>query len=165
MDMRFGILFLIGLVASECPDGWLYYQHSCYMFGHSSHTFMDAVKYCEHFNATMLNVNTREEQNFLKSFMSNLKEHYYWIGLTDEVIDGVWRLYPSEQPSRVFDWYAGAGEPQGGTVENCVHAQPGYGYQWADVSCSSTASVVCEKDSSSNGVQVIGRDIQAKERE
>ena len=32
-------------------------------------------------------------------------DHWYWIGLTDEVVEGLWALYPSEEAATYFGMY------------------------------------------------------------
>ena len=67
--------------------------------------------------------------------------HYdpVWLALTDEAIEGTWVFTAGpERGADVTDlvWWAGSGEPNGGTGENCAAHWPG-GTHIGDASCFS----------------------------
>ncbi|XP_045182260.2 hepatic lectin-like [Mercenaria mercenaria] len=110
--------FIKDHVASECLNGWTYYEGSCYFFGHSDLDFVEAERFCSHYQAHLATVDTAAESNFIRSYLSDLKDPDHWIGLTDEVIEGEWRWQSNDAIASFTDWYPG--EPNGSKGSNCV---------------------------------------------
>ena len=71
----------------------------------------------------------------------------YWIGLTDELIEGMWLWQSSGIPANYTDW--GPGEPNSyHGDQDCVFYHSGENYMWADINClSSEFRPLCEKRS------------------
>ncbi|KAH3753996.1 hypothetical protein DPMN_188653 [Dreissena polymorpha] len=52
-----------------------------------------------------VNVESDAENTFIRGFLMTLKANRHWIGLTDEVNEGIWTLYPSAEEAPPFlDW-------------------------------------------------------------
>ena len=69
----------------------------------------------------------------------------YWIGLTDEIIEGIWMWSSSGAQANYTDW--GPGEPNSNHGnQDCAFYHSGEQYMWADIACSSTDfRPLCEK--------------------
>ncbi|XP_045202009.1 perlucin-like protein [Mercenaria mercenaria] len=147
MDVFVFVLFqLIGFAfCTDCPDGWLAFEGSCYLLEFDSVHFTEAEEYCKQHGANLVHVETNEENMFLKGFIqSYLKEADYWIGMTDEIIEGVWKWYGSNTPIEFSDW--GPTEPQDANMaEDCAVFHHSLKYQWADVGCATNRKALCEK--------------------
>ncbi|KAL4224132.1 positive regulation of myeloid dendritic cell activation [Mactra antiquata] len=137
-------LFAADIVTSECMNGWIRFEDSCYIFGHNDVTFQDAQQFCEHFHCNLVNIGTRTEMAFLRSYLSELKAPKHWIGLTDVLIEDVWQLYPSEVSAPFVDW--AHGEPNQGKTANCAAIWESYGYHMVNEPCSDRHfRAICEK--------------------
>ncbi|XP_053383022.1 snaclec clone 2100755-like [Mercenaria mercenaria] len=50
-------------LATDCPDGWLAFKGSCYLFGKDNVHFTEAEEYCRHHHESRLvHVETPEEK-------------------------------------------------------------------------------------------------------
>ncbi|KAL4224131.1 C-type lectin (CTL) or carbohydrate-recognition domain (CRD) [Mactra antiquata] len=135
-------LFTADVVTYDCMDGWTRFGDSCYYFGRNDVTFNDAQQFCEHFHCNLVNIETQTEMAFLRSYLSELKAPTHWIGLTDELIEDVWKLYPSEVNAPFLDWYPG--EPNQGNGANCAAIYETFGYHWIDEPCAHHHRAICE---------------------
>ncbi|KAL4218234.1 hypothetical protein ACF0H5_022970 [Mactra antiquata] len=142
------------LVNSCCPDGWTKFGSSCYFFGHEDLNFQDAERYCEHLQATLVNIETSRENTFLQSYLRDFKEPNHWIGLTDIIIDGSWNHYPSETASTYFNW--GAGQPNGHKGSNCAAIWASFSYNWVDEPCTNKFRPLCEKALEAETTGIVG---------
>ncbi|KAH3807730.1 hypothetical protein DPMN_136078 [Dreissena polymorpha] len=90
----------------------------------------------------LVHVETAAENNFLKEQMHRLSAQYWWVGITDEGVDGKWRLYPTDEDITFSDFQSGDAEDS--LAEDCAEFAPVYHFAWADVECSASNSPVCE---------------------
>ncbi|XP_052218762.1 C-type lectin domain family 17, member A-like isoform X2 [Dreissena polymorpha] len=144
---------------TTCKDGWLPFRGSCYLFHVEATTFTAAEQYCrQHENSHLVHIDDAIENSFLKDRMRLLKDRYWWIGLRDEDIEGVWKWFDNDEiatftgieDKRVLpvynvselDFKPGDGGPH--DIEDCATAEPGSDYRWVDVDCSVTVDVLCE---------------------
>ncbi|XP_053677345.1 perlucin-like [Anopheles nili] len=72
----------------------------------------------------------------------------YWIGGTDNGIEGSWIWISRNKPVGSLDGYTNfnSGEPNnlGTSGENCLTIN--YNFQWNDLPCDNTIPYVCEYD-------------------
>uniref|UniRef100_K1QAD0 Collectin-12 n=1 Tax=Magallana gigas TaxID=29159 RepID=K1QAD0_MAGGI len=64
----------------------------------------------------------------------------FWIGLTEQETEGMWRWSHSQSAPQNPQWLDG--RPDGGTAENCAMLHSG---RWDDFSCHDTMYFICEK--------------------
>ncbi|XP_060607555.1 perlucin-like protein [Ruditapes philippinarum] len=139
------ILCIGGITADTlCPDNWTAFRGSCYLFPHNNLSFHDAQRFCEHLGGYLTHVNDATENAFLKSYLSDLKDSIHWIGLTDEVTEGIWRWYDNNQVANFTNWHILTSEPNGGKAQNCVYIAEGHGYEWIDAPCDWKRTPLCE---------------------
>ncbi|XP_045160092.2 perlucin-like protein [Mercenaria mercenaria] len=146
IHMVISILSITGVSADTlCPDSWTAFRGSCYLFAHENLTFMDAERSCVHYGAHLVHVDDATENTFLKSYLSNLKDPIHWIGLTDEVTEGIWVWYDNNEVATFTNWHNITSEPNGGKAQNCVYIAEGHGYEWIDAPCGWKRKPLCEK--------------------
>ncbi|XP_045180540.2 hepatic lectin-like [Mercenaria mercenaria] len=145
-DFVMNLLFLG--VYCICPDGWLQYSGSCYMFGHGAVHFTEAEQFCrQHHNSHLIHVENMAENAFIKDRLREFKEKAWWIGLTDELAEGMWQWYDTQEIANFTDWNPtepnnnGPGQGQ----EDCATFWDIFDFKWADLPCTSKFSPVCEK--------------------
>ncbi|KAL4233231.1 C-type lectin domain 4 [Mactra antiquata] len=137
------LLLTISVEATDCPNGWLAYEGSCYLLGHKTLTFNDAVVFCSNQSAFVVHVETSMENNFLKYFLQEMNSYDYWIGMTDAVTENQWLWHGTDSEVEFFDW--APGEPHNlQNNEDCAVFGDTINEQWADVDCSSKRKPVCE---------------------
>ncbi|XP_060571766.1 perlucin-like protein [Ruditapes philippinarum] len=139
---------------SCCPDGWTTFNGSCYFFGHHDLDFQEAERFCTHYDANLVVIETSSENTFIKSHLQTLKDARHWIGLTDEIIEGAWTWYKSSSIASFTDW--GAGQPNEGSVGNCAAIWAGFKYQWVDEACTHLFKPLCERRANVE-VEIIGK--------
>ncbi|XP_053382367.1 perlucin-like protein [Mercenaria mercenaria] len=140
-------------MTTDCPDGWLAYKGSCYLFGPNSLAFEAAKEYCIRNAVYLVRVENAREDVFLKTFMDqHLNDADYWLGINDDETEGVWKFTDDGTGDGTDDGsevpYLGWGgtEPQdAGKGEDCAAFGQSLQYKWKDVPCSSLRRPLCEK--------------------
>ena len=95
----------------------------------------EAKQYCETLGGHLATVTSQEEQNFVASLIGLGNKGYYWLGATDENIEGSWG-WVTDEPFEYthWDW----GEPNNLSYEDFRSAE-GYleinasHYRWNDI--------------------------------
>lgn len=110
-----------------------------YAFCTDLHTAMEARLLCEGLKGTLATPESAGENDYLRATALGLAGQGYWIGLTDEEMDGTF-LKSDGTNASFFAW--SPGQPNGGTGQNCVMIDPG-GSGWNDKACSEPHGVIC----------------------
>ena len=135
-------LFLLFL-NSACQQGWIGNGTSCYKFFTSSKTWENAKKECEKWHARLVKVDSREEDDFIKTEVLPIdKKDNYWIGLSDSDNENDWKWTDGTQLD--LDGYKNwiGYEPDNyNDNEDCVQVvmmnkDPFYYGKWSDIPCS-----------------------------
>lgn len=61
----------------SCQEKWIGYQCNCYFISNESKTWKDSRDFCVSHNSSLLQIQTRNELDFMKFSTS-----FYWIGLS-----------------------------------------------------------------------------------
>ncbi|KAM9856693.1 CD209 antigen-like protein C [Aulostomus maculatus] len=85
--------------------GWRRFQDSFYYISSQDKSWLESREDCLKRNADLVIVNTKEEQNFLRSFRKQL-----WLGLTDKDREGFWTWVDG---TPLIKSYWNTGEPNG----------------------------------------------------
>ena len=129
-----------------CPDGWVTYQSSCYLFSNMTGVhYVEAEHYCLHHHGThLVAVDTLDENTFLRDYVSRLKGVQYWIGITDEMVESQWKVESTGKRVTYTDWIPGQPDNTLGK-EDCAAFEPRYDYHWNDWPCTSNFRPLCGK--------------------
>ena len=68
----------------------------------------------------------------------------FWIGLTDEMIETVWRWGSVGEKAVYTDWFPGQPDDSSGS-EDCAVLEPADQFHWNDISCVHKHRPLCEK--------------------
>ncbi|XP_060599260.1 perlucin-like [Ruditapes philippinarum] len=135
--------FAYGIV---CQDGWVTFQDSCYLFArnHKS-SFTEAENYCRQHGGHLVEIETKYENMFIRDYLRGMIGEHHWIGLTDEIVEGVWKWYASKRTPSFTGWNVNEPNSHGGD-EDCAVLSSAEDYNWADVPCDGRdpAEPICE---------------------
>ncbi|WAR01298.1 CLC4G-like protein [Mya arenaria] len=62
-----------GECSPTCPNGWLSYESSCFLFGNAPSTFADAETFCEDRDSHLVYIKDNSENTFLKDTAREMK--------------------------------------------------------------------------------------------
>ena len=135
--------------SASCPSGWVANENSCYLFSNGRAVdFYEAAVYCQLHGSHLVTVETNKENIFLKDYLGRLNHQDYWMGLTDEMVEGVWRWLSSGAVASFTDWQHG--EPNGlHGGEDCAHFKSNRDNRWNDEPCTYKHYPLCERSKTS----------------
>ena len=152
-NFMFFVFLLLLFLNSACQQGWIGNGTSCYKLVKPSKTWENATKECEKWNASLVKVDSREENDFIKTeLLPTDKDGNYWIGLSDSENEGNWMWTDGTQLDS--DGYKNWGDKQpknnNDNDEDCVlirirESDPDHYGKWYDRPCSLDKKYICEK--------------------
>ncbi|XP_062596426.1 ladderlectin-like [Saccostrea cucullata] len=132
--------------SKSCPSNWISFGSSCYMIIAQKKSWDNAAIKCLQYGAKLVEIETKEENNFLKQRTSIYNRKEFWIGGIDEFLEGRF-VWASTGSSLTFtDW--NKGEPNNDkSREDCIEISrhPARLGMWNDNSCSYEFYFICEK--------------------
>ncbi|XP_052788249.1 asialoglycoprotein receptor 2-like isoform X1 [Mya arenaria] len=129
---------------AACPDGWMPYSGSCYYFGKTGGSFTEARHYCSQREAYVVYISDVNEDLFIKDQLLERTGRRWWVGITDEHIEGVWKSVNNVEPETEYRGWS-SGEPNDLRGEDCVTLVSTNNFQWNDDDCQTTHFPICEK--------------------
>jgi len=60
-------------------------------------TWYEAKAYCENLGGHLATITSQEEQDLINTLIKNGSSNFYWLGATDEIIEGDWRWITGEK--------------------------------------------------------------------
>ena len=84
------VFLLLLFLNSACQQGWIGHGTSCYKLVTPSKTWENAKKECEKRHARLVKVESREENDFIKTELLPTEYGNYWIGLSESDNEGDW---------------------------------------------------------------------------
>uniref|UniRef100_A0A8C5Q1P8 Collectin-12 n=1 Tax=Leptobrachium leishanense TaxID=445787 RepID=A0A8C5Q1P8_9ANUR len=126
-----------------CPLHWLNLTDKCYFFSLDKQMFDEAKAVCEEWKSTLVIIESKEEQQFLRKTTSGRGN--FWIGLTDTEEENVWKwldgttlIYMNWKPGQPDNWAHehGPGEDCAGIINTGL---------WNDFHCHEYNRFICEK--------------------
>ncbi|XP_022295073.2 perlucin-like [Crassostrea virginica] len=157
--MKFVLLLLfevVAIYAEPCPGGWTHHGTSCYSFVTSAKEhWVSASYFCSLHEATLVEVNSANESDFLRRQLSSLGVHAdFWIGLTDDSLEGKWEWLPSGATPSYTEW--APGQPDNGHNEDCALMSRSKDYHWNDDQCDNNHHFICERESAGDQITIVG---------
>ncbi|XP_046560573.1 uncharacterized protein LOC124269595 [Haliotis rubra] len=131
-----------------CPNAWIRYGNSCYMFIGTKETWMEASQQCVVRGAHLATIETADENAFITGYLKVFGDigayMVTWVGGNDMEIEGIWKWSASGERVTYTDWEPK--EPEGcATCGDCMVIWPNYNYKWGDYPCHNQANFICEK--------------------
>ncbi|WAR01293.1 PLCL-like protein [Mya arenaria] len=130
----------------SCPDGWIKYQGSCYLFGNTAGNFAQSEEFCAENGGYLVHINNSSENDFLKDSARERSSRDYWIGLTDRETEGVFTwLDDGSQLDGFTDWPTSQPDDYRSN-EDCAIIHSAYDFKWNDGVCNSNSPYpLCER--------------------
>ncbi|KAL4222433.1 killer cell lectin-like receptor [Mactra antiquata] len=157
--MPYRVFFVSKPSRSTCPtceNKWFTFNGSCYLIQLNLTTFYEAVNICYSHGASLVHVDDKAENDFIKALLRNAVYQDYWIGMTEN--RHIWRYYDTKKTVTFYDWEQGEPDHRNEN-EHCAIFGNTINYHWADVVCDSHRMFVCEKSISVDvNLCVAGRD-------
>ncbi|XP_062600483.1 C-type lectin lectoxin-Lio3-like isoform X2 [Saccostrea cucullata] len=131
----------------SCPSNWIKFGRSCYNIIAQAKAWDKASIKCLQYGAKLVEIETREENFFLKQRIIDYdKLRLYWIGGTDEISEGRFVLASTGSSLTFTDWSRGEPNDVKGQ-EDCIEITTLFNRTgiWNDNNCSSELYFICER--------------------
>ncbi|XP_062577653.1 perlucin-like isoform X2 [Saccostrea cucullata] len=155
------VLIKVCVTQDFCPEGFFQYGPSCYFFSsHLAADWIEAGSFCKRFQGgDLVAIETQSENNFIYQELLMMHENKdFWIGGTDEFVEGHWIWIPTMEKVGFTDWSPG-NPSDSSSNEDCMEIIVGHTAQsthWNDDDCSKKANFICEVPIGEGGSPVIG---------
>uniref|UniRef100_A0A3P9NBK0 C-type lectin domain-containing protein n=1 Tax=Poecilia reticulata TaxID=8081 RepID=A0A3P9NBK0_POERE len=113
----------------DCPAGWSWFDHRCFVFVPYQMTWAAAEKYCLSLDGHLASYHNIAEYNFIRELVLRVsgKHTSSWVGGYDAPQEGTW-LWSDGSKFIFTNWHGG--EPSNGENEDCMDINA-YGiYYW-----------------------------------
>ncbi|XP_021348139.1 perlucin-like [Mizuhopecten yessoensis] len=145
------LVFIVGQVAADCPNGFVTNGTSCYLFSILQASWIQAMKICTVHGGELATVESAQEEEFLESYIRSVWNGWnqtdgIWLGGTDLIVENEWMWAVSKEPFGEFVRWA-PGEPNSinRNGEDCLDLLPHKNFHWNDENCGSLLNFVCER--------------------
>ncbi|XP_076466735.1 low affinity immunoglobulin epsilon Fc receptor-like [Babylonia areolata] len=103
------ILFSVFSPASgiECPDDWVSFENSCYVYVNDVATWTGAQTICALLHSRLVEIESAEENNFIVSQMKLRNVPKTWLGFNDFVREGRYVWTSTGEPMEYSNWKPG----------------------------------------------------------
>ncbi|XP_025096440.1 uncharacterized protein LOC112565285 isoform X2 [Pomacea canaliculata] len=143
------LLFAAALSVKVCPSGWMFFSNSCYFLVKNSVNWFDAREICRMYGSSLTEINSKNENNYLKNVIKFLKINEVWIGLDDLERKGTYRWSASKGLPTFTRWLQGS-PPHPVTGHDCVEIiffhREGWRGSWRDKNCTDLLPAFCEAE-------------------
>ncbi|KAL3853023.1 hypothetical protein ACJMK2_016609 [Sinanodonta woodiana] len=141
---------IVPMAYAACGSGWIAHGNSCYKFTTDIQNWVDARTMCKWHSADLAMVETRDENEWIKSQARKAnhtdQDQGFWLGATDFIGEGHW-YWESTQPLQFTytDW--GQLQPNNrNNSEHCLAILKYFDYAWSDEKCDwDNLNYICEK--------------------
>ncbi|CAG5124221.1 unnamed protein product [Candidula unifasciata] len=128
----------------NCLPGWHFHGGSCYGFGESQVSWGDAQELCYAFKGKLAEIETVEENMFLKNMAKTRQARLTWLGATDIFDEGTWEWASTGKEIFTFEDWAPQQPDEANGGEDCLDFFKDANYQWNDSPCDQAANFLCE---------------------
>ncbi|XP_072222506.1 galactose-specific lectin nattectin-like [Leuresthes tenuis] len=130
--------------SSGCPSGWTQFGSRCFIFYHTSRTWIDAEHFCISIGGNLASIHSADESLFLSNLVKRVTGHHHltWVGGFDAVAERRWQ-WSDGSHFNYRRWGQGQPSNHGGN-EHCLEINSGGPY-WNDRPCSSRIPFICGK--------------------
>ncbi|GFR85113.1 C-type mannose receptor 2 [Elysia marginata] len=141
--------FAASVASNECPDGWEFFEGSCYTLGETTKDVWYARRKCRELDGYLVEVTTQEENDFVKDLVSRTAADDVsgaYLGVQKFSRQGAWELYTTGTPASYFD-FATVSKVQTSSVYSCAVFDRASDWSWVAQSCDSQQGMrfVCER--------------------
>uniref|UniRef100_A0A4W4E1A7 C-type lectin domain-containing protein n=1 Tax=Electrophorus electricus TaxID=8005 RepID=A0A4W4E1A7_ELEEL len=93
--------------SDHCAQGWKFFSGKCYYFSTDEETWNASRNACVDKGGYLVIVTSPMEQDFLKRSKPGSGSEFYWIGLTDAVVEGEWHWLDGTKLSQTPRYWTG----------------------------------------------------------
>ncbi|XP_062583691.1 type-2 ice-structuring protein-like [Saccostrea cucullata] len=105
--------------------------------------WIDAQLECKKLGAKLAEIETTQENAFLKNYAKENNYGNAFIGGTDAFSHNTWRWSTTFEPITFSDW--APGKPDASTRDECLALNTIYDMSWDDFECDASFSFICER--------------------
>ncbi|XP_065817480.1 galactose-specific lectin nattectin-like [Labrus bergylta] len=129
-----------------CPQGWIHFDKSCYLFQFTPMDWADAERHCTAIGGNLPSVHANDQYSFLRNTIHQLTGQHRgaWLGGYDAVKEGVW-LWSDGSLFDFKHWAKGEPNDRSGKT-NCMEMNFRGRDYINDTSCNQKRSFFCEKN-------------------
>ncbi|XP_067676708.1 perlucin-like [Haliotis asinina] len=142
-------VFLPTIVAGiGCPNGWIRFEGSCYVYNSLDRTFIHSSSFCEELGGYLVEIQSEKESIFVTNFLNDLVvKNGVWLGGNDLMAEGHWVWDKSEMPFNYTNWNPSEPDQSSAGEQDCLSVWKRGNYQWADHYCNRPdLAAICERD-------------------
>ncbi|KAK8381558.1 hypothetical protein O3P69_018571 [Scylla paramamosain] len=108
--------------------------------------FKEALEFCSGHDGNLVTYDNCPDQLLIWDYIHSeetLASKSYWMGATDEEEEGTWFFTHEQRVVPMGNPFWKHGEPSMSTNNNCAILQAAANHRWVDISCTSSANVIC----------------------
>ena len=92
----------------------------------------------------ILSLQLTQDRSYIYLFkVDNRDDDAFWVGATDEIIEGIWKWYTDDSNLSYTNWARGQPDSHDGHEEDCLYLY-GDNYGWHDGPCEAHKHALCE---------------------
>ncbi|XP_055010163.1 macrophage mannose receptor 1 [Boleophthalmus pectinirostris] len=138
------LLSLAALLASAnsvCRTGWREYESKCYFFSTDTKSWAEANNICQRQHSHLVSIQDIHERLWLRT---QLASEIYWIGLTDQITEGVWEWTDGTTFIQYLSYWMQGQPDNWNDNENCGQVVGYSNGQWNDENCDVKRKYICK---------------------
>ena len=128
--------------STGCQKGWHRYREHCYFFSSEKRNWFHSERYCRLHGGYLAKIEDAKENAWILT-RAPKGDHVMWLGASDLKVNQ-WLWNEDFSPMKYTHWYKG--EPNGGTIANCLNLMgEKYNGRWNDHICDTSLQFLCKK--------------------